>query len=255
MIFKNNKQQRGAVTRKGRMPSKPRFHWQVIMPAVYGCLLLLIVAGLVVGVEQLLNKPISKVAVTGELRHVDKKAVVAEVSPFLDQGFVRLDMAAIQEKLQLLPWVYEVRVQRQWPNEIIINVVEQQAIAQWGDLGYLNHRGELFKPQVVSKDLSLPLLIGPEAESKGVMTNYRAIGEMLRRQGLELTVLKLSDRGSWAVELRGGVTINVGRDQLMEKIQRFVYLYKKVLANNLMLAKEIDMRYSNGIAVSWREQS
>ncbi|MCR8923685.1 cell division protein FtsQ/DivIB [Dasania sp. GY-MA-18] len=249
------KKQRGAVIKGAPKPSRASFPWRRLQPLVFVVLLLLSLGGLYQGGVHVLNQPIDKVAVAGELRYVNKEAVIAEVSPFLQQGFVRIDMAAIRKQLQQLPWVYEVRVRRQWPNEVAITIVEQQAIAQWGQRGFLNHRGELFKPKPMVKVPGLPLLAGPDESSKTVMANYRAVGELLRSQGLELSSFQLSARGSWLAILKEGVSLSIGRDQLMEKMQRFVYVYQKTLAGNLAAIKSIDMRYSNGLAVSWRQQT
>ncbi|WP_019531251.1 cell division protein FtsQ/DivIB [Dasania marina] len=255
MQFLKPKKQRGAVSKGPPKPSKASFPWRRLQSALFVAALLLLVGGLYQGGMHIINQPIDKVAVSGELRYVNKEKVIAEVRPFLQQGFVRIDMAAIRKQLQKLPWVYEVRVQRLWPNEVAINIVEQQTIAQWGERGFLNHRGELFKPKPMVKVPGLPLLAGPDESSKTVMANYRAVGELLRHQGLELERFQLNTRGGWQATLRGGVTLSIGRDQLMEKMQRFAYVYQKTLASNLASIKSIDMRYSNGLAVSWREQT
>ena len=230
-------------------------HWQRLLPVVWLFVVVVALLGLYQGGEVLLNQPVEKVAVTGELRHVDKSIIVEAVTPYLAVGFIRLDMAGIRQQLQQMPWVYEVRLQRTWPNSVTINIVEQQAIAQWGEKGFLNHRGELFKPEklVVMKDL--PLLAGPDSSSKEVMNNYRSIAELLNKQGLTLNSLSVDQRGSWQARLNGGVILKMGKEQVLEKVQRFVLVYKKALPRDLVAVKSIDMRYSNGVAVSWQRQS
>ncbi|MGK0442262.1 MAG: cell division protein FtsQ [Pseudohongiellaceae bacterium] len=214
------------------------------------------------------------------MRHVAKNEVITEVIPFLQKGFVRLDMGSIREKLETLPWVFEVRLQREWPNSVVIEIVEQQAIAQWGDKGYLNHRGELFTPEQVNVQKGLPVLDGPENSTKQVMDYYRSVGDLMREQGLALQSLTLDKRGSWrallaarfefdAAELditelsdaensrikNNSVEVVIGRDEVLEKMQRFIQVYNKALPKNLVAVKKVDMRYSNGVAVSWHQQS
>lgn len=250
-LFKQ-KQPRGAVTRQAKKPSKPLMRWQRLVPVVWSATAMAVVYAFYLGAGALLNQPVEKVTVAGELRHVEKSRVISEVTPFLQQGFISLDMAAIRQQLTNLPWVYQVRLERVWPNNITINIVEQQAIAQWGEEGYLNHRGEMFNPKKKVAVNDLPVLKGPEYSTKTVMSHYRSIGELLKEQGLYLKSLIMSERGSWQALLSNGVQIELGRDQVVEKVKRFVFVYQQALPKGLVAVKKVDMRYSNGVAVSWQ---
>ena len=255
-LFKKQQKPVGAVRKRpAQKPSKPLLHWQRLLPLMWGLIAAAVLTGLFKGGEVLLNQSVEKVAVTGGLKHVKKAVVVEAVTPFLTAGFIRLDMDGIRTELEKMPWVYEVRLQRAWPNNISINIVEQQAIAQWGNNGFLNHRGELFKPQAVTEIQGLPLLAGPDSSSKQVMNYYRSIAELLGRQGLALTGLSVDQRGAWQAELNGVVILKMGKEQVLEKVKRFARVYKQALPKDLVAVKTIDMRYSNGLAVGWHQPS
>jgi cell division protein FtsQ len=50
------------------------------------------------------------------------------------------------------------------------------------------------------------------------------------------------------------VRIVLGRDQIVEKIRRLVVVWRSGLDIQLNNIAIIDLRYPNGLAVSWRDQ-
>ena len=235
-------------------PARPSISWYRLKPVFWMALFSIVMVGVVQLTGFLTSQAVNKVVVAGELRYVDKALVIDEVRPFLDKGFIKLELSKIQQRLEMLPWIYSVQVSRRWPSDVVINIVEQQVIAQWSDEGFLNHRGELF----LSNDIEikgLPQLDGPTGSSLDVMKKYRAVSSLLRDKDLQLKRLSLAKSGAWVVELNEAVIIEVGRDLLMEKMRRFTEAYEMVLVDHFSNIKKIDMRYSNGLAVAWREKS
>ena len=53
--------------------------------------------------------------------------------------------------------------------------------------------------------------------------------------------------------LSNGLRLVVGRDQIMKKMQRFLAVYRSDLQEKVDSVASIDLRYSNGVAVEWRE--
>ena len=227
-----------------------------VIPATLVLLLALVAVGVHQTISLLLAQPVTRVAVNGEFRHVDKQAIAAEVQPFLADGFVMLDLSGIRQQLVQQPWIFDVTVSRQWPDEIVINVTEQTVIALWGENALVNHRGELFHPRskvVVSGELKgLPHLSGPKNSEDLVMSHFGELQEMLQRQNLVLRRLAFSGRGSWSAHLDGGIDIVLGSNEVMEKMQRFVSAYQQGLAADFNRLATVDMRYSNGFAIGWK---
>jgi cell division protein FtsQ len=184
---------------------------------------------------------------------VQREQLAGLVEPFLQDGFMLVDLAEIQQRLEAVPWIYRVSVQRQWPDQLIIDVTEQTAIARWDKQGFINHRGEFFSGTERLPIEGLPLLQGPVDKASEMMADYRDLGELLRQQGLVLSRLSMDERGNWSAVLDSGVTIVLGSDQVMEKVQRFVLVYRRELAEKFNQVRRIDMRYSNGLAVAWRK--
>lgn len=219
-------------------------------------ILLAVVGAAGYGVENALNTPVSRVVVNGEFRQVDRQLIVREVQPFLDHGFLRLDLDGIRQRLRSEPWIFDVSVTRRWPNEIVIAVEEQSVIARWGNDGFLNRRGELFRPQQVDSEwiqvTSLPLLKGPEGSSMEVMSHFRELSDTLSHYGLSVRELALNDHGSWYAALDNDIAMFLGSGEIMQKVRRFLVAYQSVLASDFYKAKSVDMRYNGGFAVAWR---
>jgi cell division protein FtsQ len=251
-LLKKQRKRFGASSTRPR-PSRP----QLRLPSLYPLLWVVLAGVFITASHQAYNwlagLAIERVAITGEFKQVQREQLAGLVEPFLQDGFMLVDIAEIQQRLEAVPWIYRVSVQRQWPDQLIIDVTEQTAIARWDKQGFINHRGEFFAGTERLPIEGLPLLQGPVDKASEMMADYRDLGELLRQQGLVLSRLSMDERGNWSAVLDSGVTIVLGSDQVMEKVQRFVLVYRRELAEKFNQVRRIDMRYSNGLAVAWRK--
>lgn len=232
-----------------------------------------LVLGLLVAGWQLLeyvgSVPVSRVAVTGTLRHVDRDLLVERVRPHLrDKGFMTVDLVAIRADIVQLPWVADISIQRRWPDQLVIEVTEQEAIARWGKDGLLNRRGEVFRPyslgdsgkralgdtgnKALGDIAKLPLLYGPDNLSGAVVEHYAQLRDLLGQQKLVLSDLGSDARGSWSATLQGGVVLRLGTGDILKKMRSFARVYQSELSAQMGNIAYIDLRYGNGLAVGWK---
>jgi cell division protein FtsQ len=216
-----------------------------------------LVLGLLAGGWRLLHfvgsVPVSRVAVTGSLLHVDRNLLVQNVRPLLNgTGFMTVDLQAIRAEVLKLPWVAEASIQRRWPDELVIAVTEQEAIARWGKDGLLNRRGEVFRPQPLGDVSQLPVLFGPDELSGEVVARYAEMRELLGAQNLALASLGADERGSWSATLQGGIELRLGTGDVLKKMRSFARVYRTNLSAQMDRIAYIDLRYSNGVAVGWK---
>jgi cell division protein FtsQ len=198
--------------------------------------------------------PVSRVAVTGNLRHLDRQLLVARAQPLLaGAGFMTVDLEAIRAALVELPWVADVSIQRRWPDQLVIAVTEQEAIARWGADGLLNRRGEVFRPQPLGDAKDLPALFGPDGMSSEVVARYAQMRELLAEQQLALASLGTDERGSWSATLQSGVVLRLGTGDVLKKMRRFLRIYHDELSQQFEKVAYIDLRYGNGLAVGWKQ--
>jgi cell division protein FtsQ len=100
----------------------------------------------------------------------------------------------------------------------------------------------------------LPSLSGPPGSEHEVATRYLAVRGRLAEANLALESLSMDERGAWLVLLAGGQEIRLGRRDIDERLLRFFEVVAPALAAELPRVQYIDLRYSNGFAVGWREE-
>ncbi len=242
--------------RKAKTARKP-LPWRALGLQSMPVLAVMLVLGLLIGGWQLLDHvgsvPVSRVAVTGTLRHTDRNLLIERVRPYLhEKGFMTVDLAAIRADLLQLPWVAEVAIQRRWPDQLVIDVIEQEAIARWGKDGLLNRRGEVFRPGSLGDVAELPLLYGPDNLSADVVARYAQMRELLSEHKLQLSDLGSDERGSWSATLQGGVVLRLGTGDILKKMRSFSQVYRAELSGQMGRIAYIDLRYGNGLAVGWK---
>ena len=54
------------------------------------------------------------------------------------------------------------------------------------------------------------------------------------------------------MDLDSGVTVRLGRREVDERIDRFIRTTSQVISHRLTEITYVDMRYSNGFAIGWR---
>jgi cell division protein FtsQ len=204
---------------------------------------------------RLLELPVERVAVTGELRHVSRERLISRVNDSLQGGFLWVDLQAIRQSLEQLPWVYRVVVKRHWPNSLEIQVIEQLPIARWGDDAYLNHAGQMFSPQQLSSQQDLPRLAGPAGSELQLMQYYKLVHDPLQTAGLRINALAMDARGGLRARLDGGGELVFGRGEVAAKLQRFLHIYQSRLVGRDGQMRSVDLRYSHGAAVLWTSRN
>jgi cell division protein FtsQ len=239
--------------RKRERKVRPVSHW--LKPL----LALTIVAGSVAGLTLMLNWmkdphywPVRTVHVEGRFVQLQQAQLQNQLAALTEQGFFASQVGEIQERLQQLPWVDQVSVRRVWPDQLTVQVLEQQAIAHWGERGLLNPRAQVFEPEQVAELPGLPHLEGPDGHQQRVLAMYQQMLEILQPLKLGIDSLQLDARRTWHVQLSNGLTVEVGRNHPVQRVERFVRVYPAILAaaNGRLVA--VDLRYSNGFAVRWQ---
>lgn len=197
--------------------------------------------------------PVRRISVTGELAHTQAEAVQAMVQSSLNGGFLDADLHRMRRELEGLPWIHEVTVRRRWPAALEIHVVEQLAIARWGEDGFLNHEGGIFQSRNSREGDSLPLLEGPRGSAAVLMGKYLRLVEILAPLDLRVAQLAMDERGQLEAVLGGGMRVVIGSEDFFGRMQRFVAIYRGELAARASEIERVDLRYTTGLAVAFAE--
>jgi cell division protein FtsQ len=209
--------------------------------------------GLFRGAQLVLDRPARNLVVEGTFQRVTPLQIEAAVMNGHDAGFVSTDLGELRRRVKAIDWVDRVNVGRSWPDTLIVRVTEHQAAARWGENGLLNVRGELFTEQAQHGFPELPRLAGPRGSEREVARRYLAVRGKLAEADLTLQSLSMDERGAWLLVLGSGQEIRLGRRDIDERLYRFFDVVAPALANELKRVAYVDLRYTNGFAVGWRE--
>lgn len=238
-----------------------RLMTQTNWPLVGGLLFFfMVVVAIISGYQKTVNwlmdekeVPLRYVVVSGEHPHTSVEAIEARVMiPGLG-SFFDVDVNAVQQRIEALPWIYQASVRKQWPDVLTVYVVEQQSAAIWNNDRLLNTQGDIFEASVEGVLTPLPRIFGPEGSQTDALQGYRDLSSLLNINGFVVDQLTLSARFSWQISLKNGVTLQLGREEKIKRVQRFIDLYSVVTAHKPQPVISVDLRYDTGMAVRWLE--
>ena len=197
--------------------------------------------------------PIRSVKVEGEFHHLSRERLVEAATPHVHGGFFSVDLNAVEQALEALPWVHSASLRRRWPDTLVVRVNEQVPVARWGEYALLNRYGDLFRPPGEELPSDLPVLSGPRGKQRELIERYLAISERLRPIGLVPSALTQDERRAWHLELVGGVRIDLGRAEQERRLSRLIAVYRQTLSREWETVRSVDLRYPNGLAVARHE--
>lgn len=237
-----------------------RFHWLIKGPKIPWSRVIttvMVVTVLMTGyvaMNWLMDRPIDAVVINGAFQRVSAIRLEEALAPHVRTSFLRADLHAMRAELAGIPWVENASVRRRWPGSIEVLVTEQRPAACWGERGLLNHRGELFVDDVKHVPVELPRLDGPEGSEGRVAMRYFQIQQRLEQRGMAAVSLRLDERGAWEFQLNNGIRVRLGASAVDERIDRFFMALDQVLASQAEAVDYVDMRYTNGFAIGWKDR-
>ena len=100
---------------------------------------------------------------------------------------------------------------------------------------------------------AIPQLNGPKGSERDVMTLFIKIDSLLIGRGLYLEAITLDARGSWSFTIKPKIEIKLGKTEINQKLERFFLALDQSLLAKIHKVSYIDLRYSEGLAVSWKK--
>lgn len=198
--------------------------------------------------------PIRWVQVEGPFRYVSASQVRSTVAPFAESGYFAADLGAIQQALEAHPWIARASVRKSWPDLLEVEVVEHRPMARWKAGGLIDVRGEHFQVPAGLGPGQLPTLSGPDEARDEVVATWIELRELLRPIDLDVRSLTLEQRGAWSMRTDNGIELMLGREDLSERVSRFVGIYRQLHERQQVSQIErVDLRYPNGVSVRWKD--
>lgn len=205
-------------------------------------------------IAEIVDRPIAAIEIKAEMEQVSESEIKAIVQPLVGKPFLSVDLEVLKREIEQHPWIAKASLSRRWPDRLHVALSEETAIARWRETGFLNQAGDEIVLGENGMLTHLPKLSGPENSQPEVAKKFVEINAMLKPLKINVKTMQLNDDLSWQVALSNGLFVKLGRDQLLDKIERFVAVYTTTLEPRLVEIESVDLRYRNGVAVKWIEQ-
>jgi cell division protein FtsQ len=205
------------------------------------------------------------VRLDGAPQRVDPAQIRAVMDSELEGNFFTMNLGQVRGAFEKLPWVRKASVRREFPWGLEVELEEHVALASWNGTELVNTYGEVFSgtcarvetkspgahrpPSCGETDQALPAFIGPSDDvSAEVMQRYARFDAMLIPLKQEIAQISLSPRWAWQLRLKNGMVLELGREQMEQRLARFVEVYPYSLATMQQPVRYVDLRYRNGFA-------
>ncbi|MEP0072130.1 MAG: cell division protein FtsQ/DivIB [Marinomonas sp.] len=194
---------------------------------------------------------IQKIEIKGDLNYVTEAELEAHYSKLLGESLLSLSVADALDLARSPEWVESAEVRKVWPNILQVLVHEYTPLAYWRDRQLISTSSAVIRPNQIP-DLSLPRLYGPDGTSDVVLEQFGLISQVLAATSLRIFILTLEPRGAWNVTFTNGIVVKLGREEVLERLQRFIAVYKSDLSGRIDQITSVDARYPHGVAVGWK---
>ena len=221
------------------------------------------------------NFPIRKVELVNQLKHQKSTELQRAAANAIDGGFFSMNVDAFREELLLLPWVKNVSVRKVWPDKLLVAITERTPIVRWASVDaqsmnqtsnkatdkntgrqiLLSEEGVVFTPEVTQQQQvnfsKLSLFSGPHKSADKVLKQCMQFRQIVNTMNTKIERCSMDARHAWEIELATRLVLNLGKNDVIDRLQRFVNVFSQQLDQYLQYVAYADLRYSNGFSVKW----
>lgn len=168
-------------------------------------------------------------------------------------NFLQADLQTYVDEISKVDWVEQVDIRRDWQHGLVINVTPRKAVAKFGSERLVDANGVVFRPADESQ-LDLPYwmqLQGDARDAISMMQQVKQVNDWYLPLGLTLKEVIVTSRMTWLFRFDNGLRILVDNDNTSEKLYRLSVMLQNQLNSKLSKMQSIDLRYKNGMAVTW----
>jgi cell division protein FtsQ len=191
---------------------------------------------------------IAAIALGGN-KHLTREEILSIAGVTGTQSMLFLDVAETRARLLANPWIGEATVQKLYPGDLMIHVVEREPFALWqkgGRVGVIAADGTVLEPYVAQPLANLPMFVGDGAEARAhdllqLLDRYPAFRDQVRA-----AVLVAERR--WNLRMKSGMDIRLPEEDPAAAIDRLMALDhdRQILSRDLAF---IDLRLPDRVTV------
>ncbi|HVY98685.1 MAG TPA: cell division protein FtsQ/DivIB [Dongiaceae bacterium] len=160
-----------------------------------------------------------------------------------------IDIDAVRERLEDLPWIVKAGVERQFPDQLIVSVTEAEPMALWQrsqKLFLVSRDGDVIETANIARYSNLLIIVGEDAPKQAqALFDILAQTPDLRPH---VTAAVLVGKRRWNIRMDNDVDVKLPEDGAAQAWKRFADLNRQ----NDLLSKDIsvvDMRQPDRVVV------
>ena len=172
-----------------------------------------------------------------------------------------LDAATVRDKLKANPWIGEATVQKFYPGQLQIDIVERSAFALWqqdGRLSVISDDGAVLEPYVSHRFKGLPLVVGKSAEVRA--RDFLALLERYPQVRSVMKAAVLVGERRWNLRLKDGLDVRLPENDVgnalaaLTRLDRDDRLFSRdITAIDMRLPDRLTVRLSEDAAKAREE--
>jgi cell division protein FtsQ len=198
---------------------------------------------------------ITAVAINGR-RQLNQDEVLAIGGVTGRSSLLFLDAAVVRDRLKANAWIADATVQKFYPGQLRIDIVERTAFALWqqdGRLSVISEDGAVLEPYVSPRFMSLPLVVGKGAETQArdflaLLARYPQVSSATR------AAVFVGER-RWNLRLKDGLDIRLPEHEVgnalasLSKLDKEERLFSRdIVAIDMRLPDRLTVQLSDDAA-------
>ena len=201
--------------------------------------------------------PPIELRVAGPMKYVQSDEVAAALGNDLGAPLFALSLADARARVESLPWIERAIVSRAWPGRLSVRLWERIPAAHWNKTDLVSTGNAVFSPAPGTElPPGLPDLAGPDGSQARVREAFETLHARLDTPDLAPVWLGQDARGEWRARTRAGTELRFGTVETpTEALALLRGPVSSSLAGHWARVAYVDLRYSNGFAVGWRDGS
>ena len=184
--------------------------------------------------------PIKTIQISGEFEYIDQQVLESSLQRYLGEGFFSLDIHQLRQQLYQQSWADSVSVRRVWPDRLMIRMVEKIPLARWDEEHLLSDKAVVYKADIAEFHY-LPKIHARNHQPAWILQRYYQLKSRFDSVDEEIVALNVDSRGALEVELINGLQVKIA-------------IYPQQILPRRAQIQRLDLRYSNGFAVAWKQE-
>lgn len=153
---------------------------------------------------------------------VSRQAILSSLGIPLHSPMVAFSSQETKERLEALPWVKKVRIEKHWPDSLFITLEEKKPLALWQNQGkthLVDQNGDIIPEKNLKNFMYLPSINGPKA-AKHLPKLLKILSRFPDLKKRVVSATWIGNR-RWNIYLQGKITLMLPEDRVHEALERF----------------------------------